>query len=266
MIELTVGLPMFRAKDTAWLALESLCRQEGVDFEWELVICEEQDDKMFGRAATKKYMDDLFMVGCVKKRYIAFNEWMPLSQKWRIIGQHANPDSKVFCLCGADDWNSPNRLAEAYDMIMNHGADWTQTDKGYYYYLPTKEVVKFDGTTYFRGMVNPLMQKSLRTEYMRNLPDEDKTNLVDTWLMHSVIKQNNQAYFLLNNSDDWQGSMFTYGGNAISAREQEIIERQHPFYYTDTKLGDIIPERFIKRLDDITLYKDSERIGGGWKP
>ena len=43
MIEMSVRMPLFRARYIAWLALESLCRQKRVTFKWELVIAEEQD-------------------------------------------------------------------------------------------------------------------------------------------------------------------------------------------------------------------------------
>ncbi len=39
---LTVALPVWNGSRIAWLAMESLCRQEEIDFWWELVICEEQ--------------------------------------------------------------------------------------------------------------------------------------------------------------------------------------------------------------------------------
>ena len=39
-ILLSVALPMYSAQSIAWLAMESLCRQE-CDFEWELLIAEE---------------------------------------------------------------------------------------------------------------------------------------------------------------------------------------------------------------------------------
>ena len=48
MIEASVTLPLFRSQYIAWLQLESLCRQQDVDFEWELLIAEEQGDETIG--------------------------------------------------------------------------------------------------------------------------------------------------------------------------------------------------------------------------
>lgn len=40
-IKLTVALPVYNSKSIAWLAMESLCNQKGIDFDWEIVIAEE---------------------------------------------------------------------------------------------------------------------------------------------------------------------------------------------------------------------------------
>ena len=41
MYAMTVALPMYRCRSIGWLALESLCNQVDIDFEWELIIMEE---------------------------------------------------------------------------------------------------------------------------------------------------------------------------------------------------------------------------------
>lgn len=48
MIELTVAMPLYNSKYIAWLAMESLCRQKNVTFDWELIVSEEQNDEMYG--------------------------------------------------------------------------------------------------------------------------------------------------------------------------------------------------------------------------
>ena len=39
--ELTVALPVYNSKKIAWMAIESLCSQINVDFNWELIVYEE---------------------------------------------------------------------------------------------------------------------------------------------------------------------------------------------------------------------------------
>ena len=41
-------MPWFRAKALGWLPLEALCRQENIDFDWELIIMEEKIENPFG--------------------------------------------------------------------------------------------------------------------------------------------------------------------------------------------------------------------------
>lgn len=53
-VALTCALPMYRAKDIGWLGLESLCRQEDIDFAWELIIMEEEQE-CFGKANVLAY-------------------------------------------------------------------------------------------------------------------------------------------------------------------------------------------------------------------
>jgi len=45
MIEMSVVMPLYRAKFIGWLAFESLIRQKGIDFEWELIIMQEKNDE-----------------------------------------------------------------------------------------------------------------------------------------------------------------------------------------------------------------------------
>ena len=81
MIKLSVALPVFNSKRIAWLAMEGLCRQENINFEWELVIAEEQGPEKFGSKAFLSYEGRLREVGCVRVRYIKLIKWIPLKQK-----------------------------------------------------------------------------------------------------------------------------------------------------------------------------------------
>ena len=78
-IELSVCIPLFRARYCAWLAFEGLCRQTDIDFNWELIMAEEVGDEDFTEAEVMKYKARLEKVGCVKLKYIPIKKWMPLS-------------------------------------------------------------------------------------------------------------------------------------------------------------------------------------------
>jgi hypothetical protein len=76
---------MFRSKYIGWLPLESLCRQEDVDFEWELIIAEEENDESFGFENIKNYTDRLKASGCIKIEYLGLKKWIPLSRKYKLL-------------------------------------------------------------------------------------------------------------------------------------------------------------------------------------
>lgn len=46
-IRLSIGLPLYNSSKIVWLALNSLCGQKNINFEWELVICEEKKRSKF---------------------------------------------------------------------------------------------------------------------------------------------------------------------------------------------------------------------------
>lgn len=260
MIDLTVGIPMYKASEVAWLALESLCRQKDIDFDWELIVVEEQTDEMVGDIK-KDYGHRLANVGCAKISHIVWDRWRPLSEKWKTMGSAASPSSEAFVLCGADDWNNPRRLKEAHDLIVTYGADWVQYEAGYYYDLIDEKVVRFDGKKYFRGMsINALVGKSLKTRYMRNLVGEAKTK-VDTWLMENMLTQNPYCYTVLNRSKDGDKAVYTYGANYISARHDEIRNYKEPFYKSFMHIDAILPEEVVKKLKGIKTREDKERMG-----
>lgn len=281
MIELTVGLPLFRAGNTAWLALESLCRQKDIDFQWELLILEENTDEKLGFNGLLDYDDRLEEVGCINIDYVPLDRWWMLSDKWKSMGGMADPNSKAFVLCGADDWNGSLRLKEAYDLIVHYGSDWVQYMKGYYYDMIDRQMYLFDCTNNFRGMLNPMVGKAIATKWMRNLDIEPTDRKVDMWLMTNLLKQHPAAIYTINDSENWKENLYTYGANVIGYQEpyklrsgemcttsrQEIMRMyEHPFYKTDVQLVDVVGTPVAELIHDIPLLDESERIGGGWKP
>ena len=42
--ELTVGLPIYNSKKIAWIALDGLINQIDIDFDWDLVVYEEEHE------------------------------------------------------------------------------------------------------------------------------------------------------------------------------------------------------------------------------
>ena len=125
MIEYSVCLPMFRAKYIAWLAFESLCRQKDVEFDWELIIAEEQTEEVFGRKNVFDYEDRLKQVGCHRIHYIPLQKWIPLAKKECLLFNNCSEESKYMRTQAADCYSSPHILAESYKILRNNPKiDW----------------------------------------------------------------------------------------------------------------------------------------------
>ena len=101
-IHLTAALPTWENKNIIWLQLESLCRQE-TEYNWELIVCEEQTKNMLGKNALMEFHPRLAKAGCKQIKYIPLQNKIPLSQKWVKIANEAEGDS--FALCASDDYS-----------------------------------------------------------------------------------------------------------------------------------------------------------------
>lgn len=80
-IDLSVAIPAYNGNKIAWLCLEGLCNQINVNFDWEIVICEEEHDNMIGEDFFYQYIDRLYNVGCRKITYLLVDKWINLPEK-----------------------------------------------------------------------------------------------------------------------------------------------------------------------------------------
>ena len=120
---ITVGMPLYRSDDIAWLAMESLCRQESPGAPWELVVAEERE-RAFGEDRIREYWPRLEEAGCTNIVYLSVKDWVCLSQKWQMIVNLAHKDSKVLMLQAGDCYSYPWRLADSWNAIWRDGNHW----------------------------------------------------------------------------------------------------------------------------------------------
>lgn len=220
MIELTVALPMWKSKFIGWLPLESLARQKDIDFQWELIVMEEQNVKAFGEKRIRNYTDKLLKAGCVKITYQPLSKWIPLSQKWKRIAQLADVNSKAFVCQAADNYSQPYRLKEAYNLIVKNEFDWISYPFSYFYSVPTDEV-------FVRGFASHLkkntpckgMHYSMKTIYAKNLPHSNKKRVIDKWIFQCVKSKCDKlgSYkWKLVRSPNWKLGFNTHGFHTLS--------------------------------------------------
>lgn len=283
-IELSVGLPLFRAGRIAWLTLQSLARQKDIDFEWELIVAEELEPDAFGLKRIEGYRKRLEKVGCVRCKYIPVKHWIALSKKWHLLANNAAETSEVFIVCSADEYSQPRRLAETHDLVTRFGADWVHTPKGLMYDLATDRTIMYNGES--REMYDTWLGKNLermpidrrplthlsmgtRTEYMREIPLINYPSGVDGWLAYTIENMlDRHLYPTKNLSKGWKNALQVHGINNISVRAHRFDEVSLPFERTTMKIEDAVPKPIVTRLRKARkdVYDEQIRINRGWRP
>lgn len=248
MIEMTIGLPMYRSKHIGWLALESLARQVNVPCGWELLVMEEQEEAV-GREEVMRFKDRLAAVGCLRTDYVALAQWIPLAQKWRHLALLASQGSRVFLLQAADCYSQPSRLKETYDLSSEGDVDWVQSPKGLFYDIETRCTAGFDADAV--KDTNPCaLNMAARTDLMRQLPISDRRAAVDFWLFQtlSAIKAA-PLNIVRNESSNWEKGLDTHGLNNISGRRGWMLNSYAPPFipYTGDLKGNL-PADILVRL------------------
>lgn len=231
MISLTVGLPMYRSKKIAWLAMESLVNQKNIDFEWELIIAEEKCD-LFGEDNIRKYEELLKKVGCVSIKYIPLEDRISLSVKWRLLALSSDSNSRCFVIQSSDDYSSPNRLKNSL-IMMDNGIDWIRNKKMIFYNFNDKSLYLLD----LPNDVTTGGEMAVRTSIIRNIPYFKKYKHVDSWLFNSCKKINNKLKTDIGIGDGWRYSLHSYGMNNISKRDFKKKYKKMTKYV----LSDIVP-------------------------
>lgn len=249
MIIGTVALPIWNSKRIAWLCMESLCRQVKPNDGWELIVFEEDHPEKVGEEYIRTYEERLREVGCERLIFITSKKKFPLSQKWVIMANASAPTSKYFCLCGADDYYHSHLLKESEAAITQ--ADWCLTSRGYFYDFHRDKIIEYE--------INTLtgLHMAANTKLVRMIPMEVKNRGVDGWFSQNLIrlgrKYKGKLTCYLSYSDEWKHILCTNGLNNISKNRYKFFDNvQFPFYESDAKLENIVPEDIYIRLMGIT--------------
>lgn len=244
MIRLTVALPIFNSARIAWLAMESLCRQKNINFQWELIAAEESQNAM-GFEKFISYRDRLKEVGCTAVDYISLDSWKPLPHKWRLIGKMADKNSIGFIMQAADCYSEPNRLTTALK-AFEAGYDWVKSNKGLFYHLGLKKEILYNANQ--RTGLN----MAFATRCARELPLDDRRAIVDGWLANCVKSMNPSYKIFTDESENWKYGVDTHGLNNISKnRERFFSNPTPPFESTDLKIKNFLPADIFQKLNSL---------------
>ena len=263
MIELTVALPLYKGKDIAWLALESLCRQKDVNFKWELLIVEEKED-CYGLEKIKEYVSRLKQVGCVRLDYVPLDRWVPLSDKWKHLATMASDTSECFLLQAADCYAQPYRLKETRDLFKkDKEIDWVQSEEGLFYDIYHKKGAIFDHSLCFistgqgHKQHKCALNMAIKTSLIKKLFQARGVHAmrgVDGFLFRTLASLKGSSLKVeWNRSNNWKLGFDTDGLNNISwDRTFYIRDGRPPFKKLPDgeKVEDYIPADILSKLDD----------------
>lgn len=252
--QLTVALPLYKSQRIAWLALESLCNQEHVNFDWELIICEEngKTHEAFTEAALRPYLERLKAVRCVRVEYVGLNRWVPLSQKWVKMAQLSSPSSTAFVLQAGDCYSEPLRLRRTYDLITQ-GADWVHSHKGVFLNLKDNTKAVYHHPSNYPTALNMAIDLAL----LQDLPSATVKKGVDRWLFNEATKaKGSRLNVVVNNSPKWHNGIDTHGFNNISVKRRlKINQLRAPFFKCKGKqliVSNMLPNNVVVRLKQLT--------------
>ena len=251
---LTVALPLWKSKNIAWLALESLIRQRDVNYHWELVVLEEEEEQ-FGKERLFEYANKLERVGCTRIVHLSIDKWMPLPMKWKTIHRNATKTSKYFLLQAGDCYSYPWRLRDSYYMFEK-GADWINSAKGIFYYIQEDFASMYDSTLELSSKRVGL-NMGCRMDLLTKFPDDHRRKGIDGFLW--LICRNNKGSPLNIKwtTNHWQTGFDSHGMNHISYnRDNSMRAFKPPFCKlppTEKNFKKYIPTSVLDRLMKIPL-------------
>ena len=177
-IRATIAMPLYKAKEIVWLALESLCNQV-TDEDWELVIAEEQFDDFAGISVFKQYEKKLKAAGMVNLVYIPVFDRISLAEKWRLIAQHSA--GELFFLQAADAYSPSDWIDRASKKMDLSQCDFYHRPNRHFYNIKNGKMVLYDSEAPRTHMAQVHL-----TENIAKLPEKKVWRGVDNYLLSSV--------------------------------------------------------------------------------
>jgi len=243
MIEMSVVMPLYRAKFIGWLAFESLIRQKGIDFEWELIIMQEKNDEAMAYTTIANYIDGLREKGCVKVVFQSLKDWIPLATKIVQLTNLCSPDSRIWTHVIADYYSPPLRLKTCYD-AFKESIDWYRTSKLLHYDIRTEELVVR------RVSERGASCKAVRMELAKQVEVSKLRKGIDGWFHRACSRINRRPLVeFIDCTDNWKYGFNTHGfHNLTIERGEKIKHKTHKFLPCDVDLVSTIPPEILIRL------------------
>jgi len=268
MVKLSVGLPFFRSKYIGWAALESLCRQQDVDFEWELIVMEEhRDPEALGKAEIESYLPRLQAVGCSSFRYIPLDAWMPLGVKLNALIRHFS-DTEV-AIWNPDDYYAPPKLLKtAYVALQeNTDVDWFSIPKTIFYNIADGSTLIYDVWATRKRRKDDSTGRAFRTSVLKSATGyfDSRKRVCDGMVRDSYKKALGRPInMFFDATDNWKCGLNIKGLNNISMFQQRWFRNvQPPLYKCTVNLNEFIPKEILDKLVGCRKYLAMHKGGTG---
>lgn len=212
----------------------------------------EANSNYVGKEFIFKFQERLNNVGCKNINYIEIDKWIPLSNKWQIIGNVLDKNSEIFVLQAADCYSQPYRLKETFDLLTQTNLEYISSQIGPFYVIKSEEVFIYD-TTKLNFETN--LNMALLSKYMRGLPNSKKKSGVDGWLFQAASKiKGSKLIFGYNNSENWKLGFDSHGINNISKNRYKDMKKRKDIYKKSEiynyKIEDYINKKVLKKLKE----------------
>ncbi len=246
-IKLSVALPCYNAIDIGWLCMEGLCNQVDIDFDWEIIICEEHHDKELGKDFFNQYISRLSDNRCKKISYIELNKKVNLSEKWKIMGQNLDNYAGGFVLQAADCYAPSKRLSISENLINEKDYDWIDFSKGYFYSFPDDKLILYDSQENRKALTH--LHMTFKAKYAKYLKSSTRSRGVDGFLF-KTIKKINPKFKIFVDKQLLMDGIDTDGYNNISKERIDYYNNvKWPFIASDKKLEDTeIPQYVVEKI------------------
>lgn len=244
----TVAMPLWRAEQIGWLALESLCRQENAPCDWELIIAEEQTYEYIGEEGLEPYRERLHNAGCIAIKYISLNHWIPLAKKYYLMGQEANKGTTAFLIQSADSYSSKNRVAETYKMFReDKDVEWIHLMEGYGYLLRHNAWRKFKRSPE-RHLTSAFA--AIRGDLARNQPKINHARKnVDHWLYHNTVTHESRKKVI--DPGKLRDGFTTNGIYPMTKSIEARMLNCRQYWHSTTYKGAFVPREIKSRLEQL---------------
>jgi hypothetical protein len=234
-ISITVAMPLYNMGQIATLALEGLCNQK-TKCNWELLVCEEDNDKALGIDKLMSYEEKLKAANCVNIKYIPLSEWVPLGMKWKILAQNAS-NTLGFLLQAGDCYAHSKRIENSYRAFLQKFSYYDE-QKGFFYSFRLDKTILFNPKDLYTK--HPCrLNMAWKTQLIKKLPDNDKKINIDGYLYYTLSRLEPLRKY--RDTDLHTDGVDVDGYNIISARNSFFTEPNDIFEFTDVNMKEYIP-------------------------